>query len=59
MAKYIVEVPEVYIQKIEIEASSPEEALDEVYDGKGTNLGESEFNYCLDKEKASVVQIKN
>jgi len=54
MSKYIVEVPEVHIQKIEIEATSFVEAIRKVSEGEGVELGDSEFYECGDPEDYSV-----
>ena len=51
MPKYIVEVREVWSQGVEIEADSPEEALERVQEGEGDNM-EALFadSHTLDKE---------
>lgn len=50
MTKYIVAVPEVWIQNLEVEADSPEEALKKcIYDNDGEILeDEFEYSYTLD-----------
>lgn len=43
MPKFIVQRPEIHIQRIEIEADSLEEAAKKVYDEEGEEVGEAEF----------------
>ena len=48
MPKYIVRLPEVHTQKIEVEANNAEEAREMVLDGQGEEIGPPEYDYALD-----------
>jgi hypothetical protein len=48
MPKYIVKVPEVHIQEVEIEADTAEEALDLVLGGDGELVGDVQYDSTLD-----------
>ena len=51
MPKYIVEVREVWSQGVEIEADSPEEALEKVKEEEGDTMEALfEYSHTLDKE---------
>jgi len=53
--RYIVEVREVWVQPVEVEASSEEEAKKKVQQGEGTALEDRfEFSHTLDPEYWSV-----
>ena len=53
--RYIVEVKEVWVQPVEVEASSPEEAKRKVQQGEGTALEDRfEFSHTLDPEHWGV-----
>lgn len=55
MAKYIINVREVWVQMISIEANSKEEALDLVCQGKGEEIDDTlEFSHLMDKEYWTV-----
>ncbi len=46
--KFIVSVPEVWIQEAEVEAESSDEALIKVMDGEGDYLPHPEYSHTLD-----------
>lgn len=55
MAKYIVNVREVHIQMVEVEAVDEEDAIEEVRKGGGTYLDNTlEYSHCLDPEYWTV-----
>lgn len=58
MKKYVVYVPEVHYQRVEIEAENEEDALELVMDGEGNQIGNPEYEYTLDDEDAfEVVEL--
>ena len=54
---YHVQIHEVWIQKIAVEADSPEEARQKVLEGEGEYLdGELEYSRAMDNEEEWVVE---
>ena len=52
--KYIVNVREVHIQMVEIEAATEEEALDKVRGGEGNYIDPLEYSHTLDSDHWTV-----
>lgn len=48
MPKYHFDIPEVHYQAVEVEASSPEEAIDKIKNGNYTEQGEPQYQYTLE-----------
>lgn len=57
MSKYIVNVKEIVIQQVEIEADSKEDAIMKVREGDGNYLDPPESIETLDPEDWSVYEI--
>lgn len=55
MPKFVVRVPEVHYQDVEIEAENADEARELVMDGNGTEVGEPTYEMTLDDEDAFIV----
>lgn len=53
---YYVGIKEVCIQTVQIEASSPEAALQKVEAGEGDHLSDPEYSHTLDKDEWSIVE---
>lgn len=51
MKTFIVRQQEVWIQELEVEANSEEEAREKILDGEGTEIGKAEYDYTLDNEE--------
>lgn len=59
MKKYIVNIREVHLQPIEIEAESPEEAIRLVQDGDGEgDYTNGEYSHTLDSDTWTVEEKK-
>jgi hypothetical protein len=57
MSKYIIEIPEIYIHEVEIEAASVEEAVAMVSDGKGEERRDAFFHFTLEPENYGVREL--
>ncbi len=56
---YKVEVQEVYIQTVEIEADSPEEAISKVADNdEGVETNDPQYSYTLEPDTWKVEEDK-
>ena len=59
MKKYIVGMREIHIQNVEIEAESPEEAIERVADGEGDFVDNSlEYSHTLNTDTWTVKEKK-
>ncbi len=57
--KYIVHVREVWVQSVEVEANSPEEAKQRICEGKGYTIEDRfEFSRSLEPETWTVEKVK-
>jgi len=54
MPKFIVEVREVWVQPVEIEAETEEEAIKRVADAEGDWDGQAEYSHTLDPETWTI-----
>lgn len=57
MAKFIVGVPEVWIQNFEVEADSPEEALKKCMSDEDCEIIENEFEYSYTLENKGFFNV--
>lgn len=48
MSEIIVEVREIHIQKVKVEANTNEEAIRKAANGEGEEIGDSEYYRTLD-----------
>lgn len=59
MPKYIVHVREVWVQPIEVEADSPDDAQDRIWAGEGVQLDNRfEFSHCLERGTWTVEEVE-
>ncbi len=58
MPKYLVEVPEVHKQIVEIEADSHADARRRVEEGEGEYFDQTEYSRTFDPDTWTVTEVK-
>jgi hypothetical protein len=58
MPKYIVNVPEIHISQMEIEAESPQEAIEKVAEGEGEELTVEYSHSCERRDELWTVRME-
>jgi hypothetical protein len=56
--KFIVEVREVWVAQVEVEAADKDDAIDLVRSGKGDHNGMTEYSHSLGKDTWTVREVK-